>query len=1122
MSDQPRYEYDFDPDAPNNTAASIYRFARSGGTRVLDIGSGPGIVSGHLARHDGRDVTCIDADEDSLVAARERGVQTTHHRDLDTDDWAADVEGQRFDVIILADVLEHLRSPGSVLEHIRTSGMLADDGFLVVSIPNAAHEAVITELLGGRFNYQADGLLDNTHIRWFTRRSFLEVASGAGFEAVELARTERSLEQTEFRSGSPDVPPDLRRSLADLNDEARTYQFVFRLVPGAASAEIERLRREREELSEQLLDATEAARHASQQLQVAEHQLARAGQLEQQLADAVERRDTLTTALGEARAELDRLSNGMADDRQLIDRLRGQLVEHRHAMAKAAGAHRSQLAAQKERTATVRERRRADKKRADDLQKQIDAIHRSATWRIGLMGKRLLTPAVFAKRVLRRLRGRPAPAKPPVAAKPNNATARVGHRGRELKSYLTPSYRLTENRDIRNEYEAELARSSYDGTGRRVAFAVFTDNLDEARGDIYVAVGLGRQLRRLGWDVIYVPRQAWGEVPPDTEFLVAMLPTLDPTTLPPGVRPIAWIRNEADTWAAHRGLDRFEAILCSSRPAIELIARRYAGPIDLLPIGVDTELFRPPDEAIQRSGVATTVNQWGRERQTYAALRSRPIEFPLAIYGNHVALGEELQPHVAGLVSYFSLPSLYQQVDGVLDDLNHTTKPFGNVNSRVFESLACGAGVITNSSLGLGDLGLDAIPSYVANTELHELCADIVDGGMKDRTAELTRIVREQHSFEARARRFDEIATGWSDQARAIDHVVAFYPDFSSTNPYQTMLYSALPESTLATPIRDIFHLDVADAALERGQRLTVHLHWTSPILGPAKSEGEAADRTRRVLEQLDRAKQAGARIVWTIHNGMPHEVRWISAEAGLRQELALRADDIHVMCDRTVEDVAEHYHLPSEKINVIPHSSYVGIYPAGVSRDEARDRLGISPTATVYAFVGSIRPYKGVDDLLDAFAGVRASDPSAVLVVAGRPGKFDGVVELEDRCRTEVGVLANFNTIPDEQLQLFYKAADVAVFPYRKGLNSGAVNLAFTFGTPVVAPAIGCLGELLTEDNAESFVPGDVASLQAAMERAVRLRADNHRRAAAAVAHRVPPEAMASAFADLVEPADD
>lgn len=242
------YEYPFDPNASNDTAATVYRYAREGGPRVLDLGSGPGIVAGHLARADGKRVVCVDSDAERLAAARERGVERTVQADLGDGTWLERLADEHFDVIILADVLEYLARPDLVLRSIRGRGLLAPDGFLVMSIPNVAHEAVIAELATGRFRYREAGLLDATHLRFFTRDSFVELLEREGFVPTRMHRTLIPLEHTELASLAGELPAALREHLATLPD-SDVYQYVFRAEPAvggegtaarrAASATIE-------------------------------------------------------------------------------------------------------------------------------------------------------------------------------------------------------------------------------------------------------------------------------------------------------------------------------------------------------------------------------------------------------------------------------------------------------------------------------------------------------------------------------------------------------------------------------------------------------------------------------------------------------------------------------------------------------------------------------------------------------------------------------------------------------------------------------------------------------------------------------------------------------------------
>lgn len=264
-----RYEYPFDPEKPNNTAASIFRLVRGGGTRVLDLGSGPGIVSGALATQLGKDVTCVDQLDEHLEAAADRGVARTVRGDLSGDDWARQLVGERFDVIILADVLEHLVDPGALVERIREHDLLARDGFLAISIPNASHIAVLASLAAGDFPYRPTGLLDETHLRFFTLTSLQRLLEARGFTPTRVLRTVRQLHETELRDVTEQLPGDLIARLQQQQPESDTYQYVLRAERFPArtdQAEVERLRRQRRKARGRIHELEERAAELDRQV----------------------------------------------------------------------------------------------------------------------------------------------------------------------------------------------------------------------------------------------------------------------------------------------------------------------------------------------------------------------------------------------------------------------------------------------------------------------------------------------------------------------------------------------------------------------------------------------------------------------------------------------------------------------------------------------------------------------------------------------------------------------------------------------------------------------------------------------------------------------------------------
>lgn len=351
-----------------------------------------------------------------------------------------------------------------------------------------------------------------------------------------------------------------------------------------------------------------------------------------------------------------------------------------------------------------------------------------------------------------------------------------------------------------------------------------------------------------------------------------------------------------------------------------------------------------------------------------------------------------------------------------------------------------------------------------------------------------------------------------SEAGRAI---VAFFPDIRDRNPYQTMLYGKLEErGAAAQPVDDPVEL----AASAGGPRPALfHLHWTTPILRGARTEEEAIRRCHRFAGALDAMRAQGTKIVWTVHNVLPHECRFPHIEAELCQEVANRADVVHVMCERTIEAVSPHYVLPPARVRVVPHGSYVGMYPDAVSQREARAHLGLAATDTVLCFLGGIRPYKGLARLLDAFEVLAREKPETRLVVAGPPGRFEGLDDLVARCEANPAIVARVGRVPDEDLQIFMKAADAVVLPHRLGLNSGALMLALSFARPIIAPRIGCIGEIVTANVGITFDPDSPGGLEAALVRAGELKDPRYREAARAKALAYSHETMASDFADLV-----
>jgi 2-polyprenyl-3-methyl-5-hydroxy-6-metoxy-1,4-benzoquinol methylase/uncharacterized coiled-coil protein SlyX len=195
--------------------------------RVLELGCATGYMSRALTNNFGCVVTGVEVNPAAAEEARAICARVIVG-DLDAIDWQEAFGAEQFDVVVAADVLEHLRNPARVLAAVRA--YLAPGGHLVASIPNVAHTSVLAELLHGRFTYRPFGLLDDTHIRFFTRDSIYRCLEEAGFAVTHLDRLTLEPAETEFRTTLSSFPPEVVNWLAS-REESTTYQFILAANP---------------------------------------------------------------------------------------------------------------------------------------------------------------------------------------------------------------------------------------------------------------------------------------------------------------------------------------------------------------------------------------------------------------------------------------------------------------------------------------------------------------------------------------------------------------------------------------------------------------------------------------------------------------------------------------------------------------------------------------------------------------------------------------------------------------------------------------------------------------------------------------------------------------------------
>jgi SAM-dependent methyltransferase len=219
MADDTEYDVPVDPDADNNAHSAAIRLVGSN-QRVLEVGCWSGHVTRHLADR-GNQVVGVELDAEAARRA-EAFADRVHVADIDRTPLSQ-LESGPFDVILFGDVLEHLHDPRRVLED--SVGLLAPDGRFVISIPNVSHIDARMMLLQGNWEYQPDGLLDRTHLRWFTRQSLRELLADVGFVATHLERVRTPFGSSNLPFQREAVSPQLI-GYAATDPEAFTLQFV--------------------------------------------------------------------------------------------------------------------------------------------------------------------------------------------------------------------------------------------------------------------------------------------------------------------------------------------------------------------------------------------------------------------------------------------------------------------------------------------------------------------------------------------------------------------------------------------------------------------------------------------------------------------------------------------------------------------------------------------------------------------------------------------------------------------------------------------------------------------------------------------------------------------------------
>jgi glycosyltransferase involved in cell wall biosynthesis len=313
-------------------------------------------------------------------------------------------------------------------------------------------------------------------------------------------------------------------------------------------------------------------------------------------------------------------------------------------------------------------------------------------------------------------------------------------------------------------------------------------------------------------------------------------------------------------------------------------------------------------------------------------------------------------------------------------------------------------------------------------------------------------------------------------------------------NPYAPLLADALAEHRVALELGDYdFGRDWLEK--KRDSFDVLHFHWLHYFYRDAAFEGARA-KLDAFKSNIDVARTMGYRIVWTLHNLYPHERPFPDLDHEARVLLADRAAEMITHCAFAAGKACELFGRQRPP-HVIPHGHFIDVFPNSVTREEARETLGLPADAFVYLFFGNARSYKGVENLTAAFRKAGGHNDRLVMMMRRKfdPDYADAVVrgaEGDDRIQVHTS-----EWFDNGDFQTYLNAADTAVFPFSQVLTSGSVITALSFGVPVVVPRLGCLPELVEAPAGILYDPTSSAGLSDALVRMRKVGGETARAAA-------------------------
>lgn len=318
---------------------------------------------------------------------------------------------------------------------------------------------------------------------------------------------------------------------------------------------------------------------------------------------------------------------------------------------------------------------------------------------------------------------------------------------------------------LRQRIESCLSAGVRDERSDFTIGLVITDDAENTMaGDVFTAKDLALSFKQeLGWNIRFLPRLSKKSDWYDAVGLDCILVLLDDYDIRklknkrPSLIVVAWLRNWFERWVHRRWFHQYHLALCSSELAMQYVTQHSPLRAEVLRIASNTDRFNPQVKAQKAlaSDCCFTGSYWRAPREI-EKFNPKNSSYTFAVYGSGWQKHKNFSDCWRGELPYEQLPAVYASSTLLIDDANHVTKPWGSVNSRVFDALASGILVLTNGVIGARETFGEALPCYDGVEELEAKIAYYLNNPhQRQQLADALHLeVLQHHSYRHRAHEF--------------------------------------------------------------------------------------------------------------------------------------------------------------------------------------------------------------------------------------------------------------------------------------------------------------------------------------------------------------------------------